>query len=95
MFSLKYNYGEGAIQNVDLSLIIRSRQNAQAIQKPKQAFTSKIIISKAKFLDLKKMCDKGVIPEHFASEYLNLPYHGSVRDSLPETDVEEEESRDN
>lgn len=90
MSTLNFDYNEGPMQVVDLSLIIRSRQNTLAIKEPKKAYTRRNPISKAKFFHLKKMCDKGIIPEQFVAEYLNLPYDGSVRDALPETDDEED-----
>ncbi|KAL0818987.1 hypothetical protein ABMA28_008274 [Loxostege sticticalis] len=88
-FYLKYDY-DGPEQAIDVSLILRSRQNQQAIREPKTAYTEKIPISKAKYEDLKKMCEKGIIPEVYAKEYLDLPCDRNTRDVLPETDEDDE-----
>ncbi|CAG4946951.1 unnamed protein product [Parnassius apollo] len=88
-FYLKYDY-DGPEQAIDVSLILRSRQNQQAIREPKTAYTEKLPISKAKYEDLKKMCEKGIIPEFYTKEYLDLPCDRNIRDALPETDEDED-----
>lgn len=76
-------------QCVDLSFLIRSRQSRQRLQAPMVAYSAKIPIAKPKYMDLKKMCDKGIIPAQFVQEYLALPYDGNTRDLLPEESDEE------
>lgn len=44
----------------------------------------------AKYNDLKRLCTNGTIPKRFHREYINLPSLGTVKDSLPETDEEDE-----
>ena len=48
-------------------------------------------ISKAKYMDLKKLCDSGVIPRRYHEEYLKMVYETGKRDELIETDEEDEE----
>lgn len=87
------NYGFSSpfeTESVDLGFIIRSRQSQRRVQAPTVAYSGKIPIAKPKYMDLKKMCDKGIIPAQYAQEYLTLPYDGDTRDMLPEENDEEE-----
>lgn len=43
----------------------------------------------AKYNDLKRLCMNGTIPKRFHKEYLDLPALGTVKDSLLETDEED------
>lgn len=44
-----------------------------------------------KYKDLKNLCTKGIIPQRFQNEYLNLPHKMLVPDELAETDAEDED----
>lgn len=52
-------------------------------------YKSSLPITKAKYNDLKKLCDTGAIPKIFHTEYLNMPI-GNGRDELLDTDIEDE-----
>lgn len=63
----------------------------QIIAKPKninRRYNASLPITKAKYMDLKKLCDTGVIPKIFHKEYLNLQ-HCNSKDVLLDTDVED------
>lgn len=49
-----------------------------------------LLICKQKYADLKKLVEKGVIPQRFAQEYLGLKSSAKVRDCLLDTDEEGE-----
>lgn len=68
--------------------ISKRRQRGQTAQ-PKPAYSSRLPISTAKFRDLRRLCDSGVIPVKFRDEYLSLPVHDDTQDCLPETDDED------
>lgn len=55
-----------------------------------QIYKGQIPISEKKFNDLKTLCDTGAIPRLFRNEYLNLPSCSTARDTLNETDIEDE-----
>ena len=46
-------------------------------------------ISDAKYKDLKRLCDNGIIPKRYHHDYLDL-LHVNVTDSLTLTDEEDE-----
>lgn len=92
VITFKYGFFEDSReQTINLNQIIRSRQNRTATSTlPPTIYQTKLNISKAKFDDLKSLCDKGTIPERFHGEYFNIPYEGAVLDTLPETDEDDE-----
>lgn len=47
-------------------------------------------IAPQKYKDLKTLCTKGVIPEIYRKQYLDIPQKPEKRDCLPETDEEDE-----
>lgn len=68
-------------------------ESIQIYAKPKQLnskYKSKLPITKAKYNDLKKLCDTGAIPRIFHSEYINLPSSTTGKDALIDTDIEDE-----
>uniref|UniRef100_A0A6P7FAA9 Uncharacterized protein LOC114326298 n=1 Tax=Diabrotica virgifera virgifera TaxID=50390 RepID=A0A6P7FAA9_DIAVI len=52
-------------------------------------YPNPLLISKAKYNDLDKLCQSNVIPLQYHNEYSNLPRGNSVKDVLPETDEED------
>lgn len=52
-------------------------------------YKSLLPISKAKYNDLKKLCETDVIPKIFQREYFALPTNGGIIDTLIDTDVED------
>ena len=68
------------------------KESLPIFAKPKQLntkYTSSLPITKTKYNDLKKLCDKGVIPKIFHDEYYNFP-NCNGKDVLIDTDVEDE-----
>lgn len=57
-------------------------------------YKDRLPISVAKYNDLKKLCDANTIPKRFHGEFLNLPYNKKVIDTLPETDEEDNNIKD-
>ena len=57
-------------------------------------YDAPIPISEAKYKDLVKLCDKGLIPEKFHNFYKNLSHSGQTMNNLPEPDEDETESED-
>jgi len=55
-----------------------------------QAYKTQIPISKAKLQDLKSLCKDLIIPQIFHEFYNGLVDSADVRDTVPETDVEED-----
>lgn len=53
-------------------------------------YNERLPISIPKYNDLKKLCDTGIIPRRFHCEYLNLPNKSPVKDTLNETDDDED-----
>lgn len=55
----------------------------------KPLYRNRQAISEAKYKDLKKMCDDGIIPNRFHKDFLNLPVTKNVKDTLNQTDEED------
>lgn len=58
---------------------------------PTGCYKSALPISKLKHNDLVKLCTNNVIPALFHNEYVNIPTASNVRDTLDETDIEDED----
>lgn len=65
--------------------IINKNKNLQ----PKNIYKNRLPISKKKYEDLWKLCTTKVIPEHYHQEYANFPNVINIRDTLQETDIED------
>ncbi|CAH1231300.1 unnamed protein product [Diabrotica balteata] len=57
-------------------------------------YQSRLPITKAKYNDLIKLCKEKVIPGHFQNEFTDLPYSENIKDTLPESDIEDVEPDD-
>lgn len=57
---------------------------------PTELYKEKLQISDAKYQDLKRLCNNGIIPKRYHDDYLKLS-HGYVTDALTLTDEEDEE----
>ena len=66
------------------------RRGRTCFPTPALAYKAKLKISEAKYRDLMKLCDTGVIPEIFHQEYEGLQPTQDRPDNLDETDEEEE-----
>ncbi|CAH1183305.1 unnamed protein product [Ceutorhynchus assimilis] len=53
-------------------------------------YKTPLAISKQKYEDLHKLCKNNVIPPIFHHEYVNLPTGTHLKDTLPDTDIEDE-----
>uniref|UniRef100_A0A8D8X766 DUF7869 domain-containing protein n=1 Tax=Cacopsylla melanoneura TaxID=428564 RepID=A0A8D8X766_9HEMI len=62
--------------------------------KIKNIYSKRLPIAAVKYNDLKKLCDKDIIAEHFKGELLTLPHSTGVRECLPETDEEDDKPDD-
>ncbi|KAL4704008.1 hypothetical protein ACJJTC_018048 [Scirpophaga incertulas] len=62
---------------------------------PPACYKSQLHISKAKYDDLIKLCQNKVIPEIFHNEYHLLTSSNNIKDSLPESDIEDDNNSDN
>ena len=58
-------------------------------------YKTKLQISMVKKADLLSLCKSGIIPPMYHAYYENLPVGKSVKDTLPEPDVTEEDKFDN
>ena len=92
--TVRYSFRDTAEISVPLALNCR-RTRVQKCQKeetaqaqPLPAYSSRLPISAAKFKDLKRLCEGGIIPVKYHNEFLSLPVDDDVRDCLPETDEE-------
>lgn len=57
---------------------------------PPACYKSLIPLSKAKYNDLLKLCRDKVIPNLLHSEYNSLMSSSNVKDTLPESDIEDD-----
>lgn len=91
IITLKYGYFDNSeIREYDLKSIARStRHSKTVVNEPIKLYNNILNISAAKYKDLTALCGKNTIPERFHKEFLNMKYDESVRDSLPETDRED------
>ncbi|CAG9790210.1 unnamed protein product [Diatraea saccharalis] len=55
-------------------------------------YRERLPISVAKYNDLKKLCETGIIPKRFHDEYLRLPNKAKVLDVLNDTDENDEDN---
>lgn len=60
-------------------------------QFPDRLYVSELSINPNKLKDLLKLCDKLVIKKQYHAEYLSLSSSETVRDELPQSDVEDRE----
>lgn len=70
----------------------RRRSKDKQLQKnsePQPAFKKILPISVAKYTDLLKLCESGVIPNRYHTEYISLKRNEIVEDTLQETDEED------
>ncbi|CAG5021859.1 unnamed protein product [Parnassius apollo] len=58
---------------------------------PPACYKSQLATSKAKHDDLLKLCREKVIPEIFFNEYYSLTTANNVTDTLPQTDVKDDD----
>lgn len=77
---VKYSMKDEALEEI-IQMIARPR----AINR---RYISSLPITKAKYMDLKKLCDTGVIPKIFHKEYLNLQ-QSNTKEVLLDTDIED------
>ena len=92
----KYSFKENSLSHVFSCILPMSTRRKQlnvqlaatAVQL-RNVYTSRIPISQQKYRDLVGLCTKGVIPDEYHDQYMNLP-HGNTRDCLADTDDEEE-----
>lgn len=57
----------------------------------KQLYNSRLPIAAAKYKDLINLCENGTIPKIFHKEYRELPCNSELRETLNETDEEDDE----
>ncbi|KAF2888046.1 hypothetical protein ILUMI_18128 [Ignelater luminosus] len=85
--SFQVNYFYNCLEtNLEIQFASR-RSQTDVVSIP--VYRSMLSISALKLKDLRELCQKNVIPKKFHTEYYDLRSKASVRDSLPETDVED------
>ena len=90
---IKYEYDE-EFQSIKLTGTKRGRATDVAISGDElpQIYKTKLSISAAKKKDLLDLCKSGGVPSEFHDYYKSLPSHQSVKDRLPEPDIQESNS---
>lgn len=78
---VKYSMMEDAVKDT-----INTMSKPRLLQ---EKYKTVLPITTAKYRDLKKLCDTGVIPKIFHTEYSNFP-HRNGKDELVDTDIEDE-----
>ncbi|CAH2088560.1 unnamed protein product [Euphydryas editha] len=71
--------------------LTHEKEIIQMIARPRainRRYISSLPITKAKYMDLKKLCDTGVILKIFHKEYLNLQ-QSNTKEVLLDTDIED------
>ncbi|XP_072400657.1 uncharacterized protein [Diabrotica undecimpunctata] len=85
--TVKYSMNKSA-QSSKVELQLRTKVPLMA------CYQSRLPITKAKYNDLIKLCKEKVIPGHFQNEFTDLPYSENIKDTLPESDIEDVEPDD-
>ena len=90
---IKYEYDE-EFMSINLTGAKRSRTTDVPVSSDELPlrYKSKLPISAAKKKDLLSLCKSGIVPLEFHEYYKSLPSHKSVKDRLPEPDIQESNS---
>ena len=84
----KYDFDDTEFQVIKCKSQTRGRQRNI---EPTRKYSSRLGVSCAKKADLLSLCNSGIIPSDLHFFYENLPTSTSVRDCLPQPDLEEDE----
>lgn len=91
--TMRFSFVDGAESSVPLQTPrMRSRNRKGSAVQLKAAYDGRLPVSTAKFNDLKRLCDDGIIPAEYRNEYLSLPTDATTADCLPETDEEDSDA---
>jgi hypothetical protein len=91
-----YNFHQETFMEAKFrSCSLRGRKKIIENIKLASLYKTKLQIYMAKKADLLSLCKSGVIPPMYHAYYENLPVGKSVKDTLPEPDVTEEDIFDN
>ena len=71
--------------------VLHNMRGEQRVMKPKYKFSAQPPISAEKKTDLLSLCTSYIIPKELHQFYKDLPTNRSVRDTLPEPDVLEDD----
>lgn len=82
------NYKTSMNENAESHQIV---VQSKSIGNVPACYKSQLPISKIKLDDLLKLCTDNVIPQIFQGEYKSLKCASSIRDTLPESDVEDDD----
>lgn len=85
-FKVSVKYSMNSEAETEEIEVIKSRE--QELQK---IYKAALPISKKKYNDLNKLCTNKTIPPRFLKEYANLSVANNIRDTLNETDIEDED----
>ena len=90
---IKYEYDE-EFMSIKLTGAKRGRTTDVPVSSDElsRRYKSKLPISAAKKMDLLSLCKSGIVPLEFHEYYKSLPSHQSVKDRLPEPDIQESNS---
>lgn len=73
-----------------MALLQRSKKETIMVEKgPMQCYTRRLCISEPKYSDLKKLCDRGIIPDRYHMEYTNMKANDTIPDTLDDSDAED------
>ncbi|CAC5402475.1 unnamed protein product [Mytilus coruscus] len=90
--SFNYCFEEEKFQTVNVQQSgLRGRKRAMQSITLVPTYDTKLPISEAKKADLLSLCSSGVIPATYHSYYENLPCGKSIKDNLPEPDMDEDD----
>lgn len=76
-------------ENYERVSVIGKRKRNNVVVDLKPAYNSRVPLSKVKYDDLMKLCEKGAIPSHLQEEYFRMPYSENARDCLAQPDEDE------
>lgn len=80
-----------SLEDKQLLRIPIHKKAAERMTAPREGLYKKELgIAPQKYKDLETLCSKGVIPEIYRKQYLDMPQKPGKRDCLPQTDEEDE-----
>lgn len=68
-----------------------SQMSSKTVFDLPRLYENRLCISKAKSIDLKRLCEKNIIPWRFHDVYFDLPVANDVKDVPPDTDKDDSE----
>lgn len=88
---IQYSFSEGS-ESLAVSIGPhkgRGRPRQEEICELNQLHKARLPISAQKYKDLRQLCERNIIPQRCWNEYQKIPWKGSVRDCLAESDEDD------